>query len=193
MQLIKRAPDAVIMVNRDGKILKANRAFLDLVQVSSQALVEGQSLSRWLGRPGADMRVLLGSVVQQGAVRLFSTTIQGEIGISTEVEISAIGNDDKDPQRIGLVLRDIGSRLPAADVSSNDLGHQLSELSSQVGTSPLRQLVKETVSVLENHYIQEALKMSGGNRTAAAEILGISRQSLYAKLNRYGLSTGADE
>ena len=35
--------------------------------------------------------------------------------------------------------------------------------------------------------IESALELTNGNRTAAAELLGLSRQSLYAKLNRYGL------
>jgi len=193
MQLVKKAPDAVVMTDGAGKIVKTNRAFLDLAQVGAESAVEGEQLSRWLGRPGADMRVLLGSVAQHGSVRLFATTVQGELGVSTEVEISAISNDNEDPQRIALVLRDVGSRLPIAEPKDNNLGAQLSALSSQVGTSPLRDLVKETVGVLESHYIQAALEMTNENRTAAAEILGISRQSLYAKLNRYGSNAENDQ
>lgn len=188
MQLVKRAPDAVVMLDDKGKILKTNQAFLEMVQMGAEASVEGQQLSRWLGRPGADLRVLLGSVAQHGSVRLFSTSIQGELGISTEVEISAIGNEGEDHKRIALVLRDVGSRLPVTEHKVNNLGSQLGALSEQVGTSPLRDLVKDTVGILESHYIQAALEMTGGNRTAAAEILGISRQSLYAKLNRYDVS-----
>ena len=46
---------------------------------------------------------------------------------------------------------------------------------------------QEHCQIVEDHYVQEALELAGGNRTATAEILGLSRQSLYAKLNRYGL------
>jgi len=35
--------------------------------------------------------------------------------------------------------------------------------------------------------VKQALELAGENRTATAELLGLSRQSLYAKLNRYGL------
>jgi DNA-binding NtrC family response regulator len=35
--------------------------------------------------------------------------------------------------------------------------------------------------------------MANGNRTSAAEILGLSRQSLYAKLNRYNLDGSSKE
>jgi DNA-binding NtrC family response regulator len=47
--------------------------------------------------------------------------------------------------------------------------------------------VEEAVSVLEQHYIEEALDLTRGNRTATADLLGLSRQSLYVKLKRYGM------
>lgn len=65
-------------------------------------------------------------------------------------------------------------------------------MSEQVGKTPLRKLVRNTVSVVEQHYVKAALELAEGNRTAAAEILGLSRQSLYAKLNRYGLEGDVD-
>ncbi|MGZ8403091.1 MAG: helix-turn-helix domain-containing protein, partial [Rhodoplanes sp.] len=37
------------------------------------------------------------------------------------------------------------------------------------------------------NYVRAALDLAGGNRTAAAGLLGLSRQSLYAKLNRYDI------
>jgi DNA-binding protein Fis len=35
--------------------------------------------------------------------------------------------------------------------------------------------------------------MTGDNRASAAEMLGVSRQSLYVKLRRYGLADAANE
>lgn len=60
-------------------------------------------------------------------------------------------------------------------------------LEREVGTSPLRELVREAVSVVERYYIQEALLLTQGNRSAAAEVLGLSRQSLYSKVDLYGV------
>ena len=48
--------------------------------------------------------------------------------------------------------------------------------------------MRSTVEVVEQHYVRAALELANGNRTSAAEILGLSRQSLYAKLDRYNLS-----
>jgi two-component system response regulator AtoC len=46
---------------------------------------------------------------------------------------------------------------------------------------------KDRVSSLERQLIKEALDRAGGNRTKAAEELGIYRRLLYAKIKEYGL------
>ncbi len=56
----------------------------------------------------------------------------------------------------------------------------------------LRSLVGSAVEVVERHFIGAALDAAKGNRTAAARMLGLSRQSLYVKLSRYGLILADD-
>jgi two-component system, NtrC family, response regulator AtoC len=46
---------------------------------------------------------------------------------------------------------------------------------------------KERVAELEKQLIREALERAGGNRTKAADDLGIYRRLLYAKIKEYGL------
>lgn len=48
-----------------------------------------------------------------------------------------------------------------------------------------------TMAEVEERYIQEVLQAVEGNKTQAAEILGFDRKTLYRKLARYGLGTGA--
>ncbi|HEY5621919.1 MAG TPA: sigma-54 dependent transcriptional regulator [Pontiella sp.] len=45
-----------------------------------------------------------------------------------------------------------------------------------------------TVDEMEKRMVIQALEKTGGNRTKAAEKLGISRRTLHRKLNQYGLS-----
>jgi len=45
----------------------------------------------------------------------------------------------------------------------------------------------ETLDAAEKKHVMEALRLSGGNRTLAAERLGIQRRTLYKKLERWGL------
>ncbi len=187
-ELLRRAPDAFVVLDRDGAVVEANQAFLDLVQMGAEGSVRGERVSRWLGRPGADLSILLANVRRHGVVRLFSTAIRGELGTEREVEISATGDIDSDPRYLALLIRDVSRRLVRRDDSR--LGALLGSLTEQIGRVSLRTLVSDTVGVVERHYIEEALRLAGGNRTAAAELLGLSRQSLYAKLNRYDLAGG---
>jgi two-component system NtrC family response regulator len=46
------------------------------------------------------------------------------------------------------------------------------------------------VARLEMHMIKQALQETGGNRTEAAKRLGIRRQLLYAKAEKYGIDAG---
>jgi DNA-binding NtrC family response regulator len=54
-----------------------------------------------------------------------------------------------------------------------------------VGSAPPPNPTMETV---ERAYIQWVLQAEGGNKTRAAEVLGIDPSTLYRKLNRYGLA-----
>lgn len=186
-ELIERVPDGFVVLDQEGVILRANRAFLDMAQVSAERSVVGERLGRWLGRPGADLTVLLATVQRHGVVRLFSTTIHGDLGSTADVEISAAGNTETEPQYVGVLLRDVGRRLSNLE-DTKPVDAVMGALTEQIGKSTLRKLVDDAVSVVERHYIEAALSLTGGNRTAAAEVLGLSRQSLYAKLDRYALN-----
>ena len=56
-----------------------------------------------------------------------------------------------------------------------------------VGSTPLKELVRGTTDVVEKLCIETAIKLTNNNRASAAEMLGLSRQSLYVKLRKYGL------
>ncbi len=185
-KLIDRLPDGFVALDETGVIQHTNQAFLDLVQIGAKGSAIGESLGRWLWQPGADLHALLANIQRHGTVRLFTTTIRGELGTDTEIEISAALNDDGGRKHIGVLLRNVARRLPAHG-EGDMLRSALGSVSEQIGKSSLRKLVKNTVSIVEQHYVKQALELASGNRTATAELLGLSRQSLYAKLNLYGL------
>ena len=184
--LIELAPDAMVLVDRDGEILRANRAFLELVGATARGAVVGEPLSRWLSQPGADAGTLIANVARHQFVRLLPTLVTSDRGAERRVEISGAGDLEADPQFILFAIRDVERRIPMGE-SVNELGELLRTVADRIGKAPLRQVVQDTIDIVERHHIKAALEMSGGNRTAASEILGLSRQSLYAKLNRYGI------
>jgi DNA-binding protein Fis len=56
-----------------------------------------------------------------------------------------------------------------------------------VGSAPLKDIVSATTDVVEKMCIETAVDLTRNNRVAAAEMLGLSRQSLYVNLRKYGL------
>jgi DNA-binding NtrC family response regulator len=102
------------------------------------------------------------------------------------VEISAAANGDGSarPASIALLMRDVSRRLSAPDDTAN-LQSALAAVIEQSGKTSLRGLIRDTVGLVERHYIAAALDLAEGNRTAAAEILGMSRQGFYKKLAQY--------
>jgi DNA-binding NtrC family response regulator len=64
----------------------------------------------------------------------------------------------------------------------------LAGLASLVGTAPLKTLVASTRDAIERMCIEAALRLTGNNRASAARVLGLSRQALYLKMNRFGIT-----
>lgn len=76
---------------------------------------------------------------------------------------------------------------PGPEIRPEDLFTTLVAGSS--APASLRQATKDALAVVEREKITEALRASGGKRSRAARLLGISRASLYKKLKRYDLVT----
>jgi transcriptional regulator PpsR len=193
LQLMENAPDGFVVTGPDGRILAANAAFLDMAQLASPDQALGESLERWLGRPGVDLNVLIANLRQRGAIRLFATTLRSEFGGSAEVEISAVALRNGSPPCLGFAIRNVDRRLSAEGHPTPALPRSLESLTELIGRVPLKELVRETTDVIERLCIEAALELTGDNRASAAEMLGLSRQSLYIKLRRYGIAPGGAE
>jgi len=87
-------------------------------------------------------------------------------------------------ERVAILCR--GDRVTASDF------HFLTdETSAQAAGWDLAQCDLPTaVARLESHMIRRALREAGGNRTEAARRLGIHRQLLYSKAQKYGIDIG---
>ena len=185
-ELMDRLPDAFLVLDPQGCIRRANQAFLNLVQVTTESSILGEKLGRWLSQPGAAASMLFAQLQQHGSIRLYATQLTGDLGAEAEVEISAAGVQEGGSPFIAMVIRDVSRRLPMHDVQDR-LRAALSAVAERIGKTPLPVMVRDTAEVVERHCIETALRLTHGNRTAAAELLGLSRQSLYAKLDRYGI------
>ena len=186
--LMEQLPDGFVVTDVGGRILMANSAFLDATQLGTFEQARGQTLDRWLGRSPVDVRVLIKNVQQHGVVRLFATQLRGELGLSSEVEISAVTATRSEPATMGFLMRDINRPATTRETTrSSTLTTSAEQLSELIGRVSLKDLVRESTDMIERLCIEAALDLTGDNRASAAEMLGLSRQSLYIKLRRHGL------
>lgn len=188
------APDGLVITEHDGRIVRANPAFAEMAQLGSVEQSRGELLDRWLGRAGVDFGVAFANLRQNGSIKLFSTALRGEHGATTDVEVSAVSLVDGDHrQGFGFAIRNVEKRLSSSPSSARELPRSVAQLTELIGRVPLRDLVREATDVIEKLSIEAALELTGDNRASAAEMLGLSRQSLYVKLRRFGLAEHATD
>ena len=89
----------------------------------------------------------------------------------------------------GLIMRDSNRLDPVRSPRQDEQGLPESgqKVVELVGSATLKEIVTETTDVVEKLCIETAVTLTRNNRVAAAEMLGLSRQSLYVKLRKYGL------
>ena len=88
---------------------------------------------------------------------------------------------------MALVIRDMGRAEAVRRSAAPSEEPSQSNVVDLVGTASLKEIVAETTDVVEKMCIEAAVQLTNNNRVAAAEMLGLSRQSLYVKLRKYGL------
>ena len=180
-------PDAFVVTGEDRAILCANNAFCELVQSANENQVVGQSLDRWVGRPGVDLNIMLANLREHGLVRNFATIVRSDFGPPQEAVVTAVSALDGKAPCLGFAIRAVSSRV-AAGPTSTVMPRSIEQMRELVGRVPLKDLVRESADLIERLCIEAALDVSGNNRASAAQLLGLSRQGLYSKLRRHGLA-----
>jgi transcriptional regulator PpsR len=188
LKIVESAPDGFVVTDAAGNILTANAAFLGMAGLVTEEQAQGESLDRWVGRNGVELDVLMSSLRQRGSVRFFTTTVRAEDSTISQVEISAVTVGTGGASCFGFAIRNIGPRLQVEPKkTAHTLPRSVEQLTELIGRVSLKELVRESTDVIEKMCIEAALELAGDNRASAAEMLGLSRQSLYVKLRRYGL------
>ena len=94
--------------------------------------------------------------------------------------------------RRALVVSD-GSAIRAVDLPARLRGASETSPEAAGEQSSLATMVARTVERVERALIQGALAACRGNRSAAADQLGLNRKTLFNKMRQYGLAAGEDE
>jgi transcriptional regulator PpsR len=189
--VLDRMPDAFIITDDALRIVTANTAFLDMVRFGSPEQARGQTLGRFLGREGLDRNILVDTLRAHGVVRNFSTILRNLFDEAEDVEVSAVVAPNAGETCFGFTIRQAARRLGGRSQNSPELRRSVEQLTELVGRVKLKELVRETTDLVERLCIEAALELTNDNRASAADILGLSRQSLYSKLHRFGLVNSA--
>ena len=187
LQVIERLPESFVVTDLDRNVLAANSAFLELAQVATEQQVKGKAIERWIGRGSADVESLLNHLRLHGSVRSFNTVLRGELDSIETVEIAAVLVDSGELPCIGFSIRSVGMRVPSGRALTGPELPGAQQFTDLVGRVSLKDMVRETTDLIERLCIEAALELTRDNRASAAEMLGLSRQSLYSKLRRFGL------
>lgn len=192
--LFERGHDAVVFTDSRGAIRAANEAFLNLSDVANTSALTGKTIADFLVRGSADLRILIDSAARTGRLRQFSTRLETAFGAQRPVDVSVTHLSDGVERSFAFVLRETSRSEPASMGAIPGTGDVTKSVMDLVGSSPLKDIVAATTDVIEKMCIETAVELTRNNRVAAAEMLGLSRQSLYVKLRKYNLlsKTGED-
>jgi transcriptional regulator PpsR len=197
-QLYRDGPDAMVFTDGSGMIRSANEAFLSLTDAGQLVDVKGKSLGEFLSRGSVDLKVMIDNAARTGKMRLYSTRLEGAFGSQLAVEVSVTHMPGagfafvlRDTSRLE-VMRDSSAPIPAQPGAAPMSDDAMRNVMDLVGSAPLKDIVSATTDVVEKMCIETAVELTNNNRVAAAEMLGLSRQSLYVKLRKYGLIKKSD-
>jgi transcriptional regulator PpsR len=191
-EVLERMPDAFVLTDAQSAILASNGAFLDLVGQARDVDVRGQSLWRYIGRPGIDVGILETQLAEHGQLRNFGTIMRAPGGEEEAIELSAVTSAEGGETHHGFSIRLVGRRLADTPAADRQVPRSVEQLTELVGRVSLKEIVRESTDLIERLCIEAALTYTSDNRASAAEILGLSRQSLYSKLHRHGLGNLSD-
>ncbi len=182
-EVLRAMPEGFVVTDAGRRVLAANTAFLELSQLATEEQARGQPLERWLGHDETEAQALFATLREHGSVRRFSTVLRGQYGSVEDVEVAAVAVPG--PGCLGFSFRSGPRRAaPPAGIALPRSVEQMTEL---VGRVSMKTLVRETTDLIEKLCIEAALRITRDNRASAAEMLGLSRQGLYAKMRRYGI------
>jgi transcriptional regulator PpsR len=188
---LENAPIGFIVTDRSGLIKAGNAEICAMLGLSTSSQLVDKNLEDYLARGSVDLGVLLNNLRQSRILRGFATELRSVAGVQLAVDMAAV-TLVADELTYGFFIRDIrlgGGREKSATSGMADSVEQLSQL---VGRMPMKDIVGETSTMIERMCIQAALELTHNNRASAAEMLGLSRQSLYVKLHRYGMVSEID-
>ena len=177
-RLVDSANDGVVVTDSFGRIQMANPAFLKLAQISSEAEVKGRPLMDWVSVSEEQFANILAQVRRFGITkRIDSQMLSSNASINT-VEFSCALLTEGEQECIGFTMRPLATAPPGTAKEPDALQTALNQLCANVGNTPLPELIRQGVELLERNFVRLAMAQTNADPSAAAVLLGIEQRDL---------------
>ena len=188
--LYQKTTDAFVFIDEEGKIVDTNDSFLTLSENANVDEVVGKSFSAFLRNTATDLKILTDNSKKLGKIRNYATEFITAFGSKIPVTISSTWVSNEHDDFYGFILRD-SSNIEFEKQNDNEQ-YSWEATTKLVGSAPLKELVAQTGDIAERICLETALNLTSNNKVAAADLLSLSRQSLYVKLRKHNLLDNKD-
>ena len=188
--LYQKTTDAFVFIDEAGKIVDTNDSFLTLSENANVDEVVGKSFSAFLRNTATDLKILTDNSKKLGKIRNYATEFITAFGSKIPVTISSTWVSNENDDFYGFILRD-SSNIEFEKQNDNEQ-YSWEATTKLVGSAPLKELVAQTGDIAERICLETALNLTSNNKVAAADLLSLSRQSLYVKLRKHNLLDNKD-
>jgi two-component system nitrogen regulation response regulator GlnG len=147
-----------------------------------------EQLVRTLGRDMSRKRITVSSLANDTLLRYpWPGNVAEMKQVARRLVVRAKGGRIE-ASDVDAVLPTLAQRVPMEEVSFEDLVRfKLSELLRRVHGYPVHSLHEELMGMVERPLLRLVLEHTGNNQVKAAEILGLSRNTLRRRLQDFGL------
>ena len=180
-RLVDDSRDGFVVTDSSGRVLVANPAFVALAQLAGEADAVGQALVDWLTPQDRTLATLMTQVRQRGISLRIAAWIRPGGAVKLPVEVSAALLTEGDQECIGFTIHPSESATaPSCEGKARLEGliPELDKLAEQIGVLTLPQLLERAQVITERHFLQLAMQRAGDDPAVAADLLGLSPESL---------------
>ncbi|MEM7597690.1 MAG: transcriptional regulator PpsR [Pseudomonadota bacterium] len=187
--LFAASSDGIVLTDAKGIIRDVNESFLVMTDAAQLRDVKDRSLGDFFVRGAVDLKLMIEAAMKSGRMSHYNAQINSVVGNRAAVDISVaqLRQQSRDAG-FGFIIRDVTPMASEGEAPPGMMSEDaMKNVMDLVGTASLKELVSATSDVVEKMCIETAVKLTNNNRVAAAEMLGLSRQSLYVKLRKHGM------
>lgn len=183
--LLRQTAVPILLTDTNGEIVWANKALTVLISARDTI---GKPVADLLGLSQHALAIAFREAIEHGRLLTSLGALDGQLAGGGDAHVSVVPVPSEDPRGFGFLIHTFAERKDDGSFGAVPTGGiESSALARLVGQAPMKDLVRRSTSEIERQCIEAALRLTGSNRTEAANVLGLSRQSFYLKLHQHRL------